>query len=246
MADLRRRVEHIIETDPVIRRGLQRGIVNSRALARRILEEDVPESSLGAILGIIRRYSFGDEREDDLRRIFRECELVLKSKIGDLALENGPDIMKRVAEFAGTIRTTRGENLRVMVGMKAIRVIADQKALDGFRQTLSPKEIISYSTNLAEISLLLPQEATKTKGIIAKLSAELALNDVNLVGVMCCAPEDVLLVTEHDAPKALEILQRMVKERTPDDLQRSPRSRPALEAGNIASARKNRSDQIPA
>lgn len=246
MADLRRRIEHLIETDPVIRRGLQRGIVNSRALARRIREEDVPESSLGAILGIIRRYSPGSETGDDLRRTFRECELVLRSKIGDLAVENGPDIMKRVAEFAGTIRTTRGENLRVMVGMKAIRVIADQKALDGFRQTLSPKEIISYSANLAEISLLLPKEAMETKGIFAKIATELALNDINLVGIMCCAPEDVLLVTERDAPRALETLQRMQKEGTPDELHLSRPPRSALEPGSIASTGKSRLRQIPA
>jgi hypothetical protein len=60
--------------------------------------------------------------------------------------------MKRIAEFASTIRTTRGENLRVMVGLQSIRVIADQKALETFRQALRPKEIVSYSTDLTEIT----------------------------------------------------------------------------------------------
>ncbi len=73
--------------------------------------------------------------------------------MGDLAVENGPDIMKRIAEFAATIRTTMGENLRVMVGLQSIRVIAEQKSLDSFRQTLRTKEIISYSTDPTEISL---------------------------------------------------------------------------------------------
>jgi hypothetical protein len=59
MADLRCRVERFKETDPVIKRGLQRGIINSRALARFIQEEDGEESTLDAILGIIRRYPVG-------------------------------------------------------------------------------------------------------------------------------------------------------------------------------------------
>jgi hypothetical protein len=217
MADLRRRVEGLIESDPVIKKGLQRGIINSRALARFIQEEDGQESTLDAILGIIRRYPLGDEEERDHTRVFKGCELALRSKIGDLAVENGPDIMKRIAEFAGTIRTTRGENLRVMVGLQSIRVIADQKALETFRQTLRPKEIVSYSADLTEISLLMPPEAIKTKGIIAKISTELALNDVNLVGIMCCAPEDILLVAEKDSARALETLQRMLREGSIDN-----------------------------
>jgi len=52
----------------------------------------------------------------------------------------------------------------------------------------------------------------ETKGIIAKISAELSLNDVNLVGIICNSPEDILLVTEADAPRALEALQRMLGE----------------------------------
>jgi hypothetical protein len=224
MADLRRRVERLIETDPVIKRGLQRGIINSRALARFIQEEDGPESTPDAILGIIRRYPIGIEDEAEFPRVFKGCELVLRSKIGDLAIENGPDIMKRIAEFASTIRTTRGENLRVMVGLQSIRVIADQKALETFRQTLRPQEIVSYTSDLTEISLLMPPEAIRTKGIIAKITAELALNDVNLVGIMCCAPEDILLVAEKDSPRALETLQRMLKEGSIDNTRNSEAS----------------------
>jgi hypothetical protein len=232
MADLRRRVERLIESDPVIKKGLQRGIINSRALARFIQEEDGPESTLDAILGIIRRYPLGVEDEREFPRVFKGCELALRSKIGDLAIENGPDIMKRIAEFAGTIRTTRGENLRVMVGLQSIRVIADQKALETFRQTLRPKEIVSYSTDLTEISLLMPPEAIRTKGIIAKITAELALNDVNLVGIMCCAPEDILLVAEKDSPRALETLQRMLKEGSIDNKRNSDASRTVLAVNN--------------
>jgi len=148
--------------------------------------------------------------------VFKDCEIATRNKVADLAVENSPDIMRRIAEFASTIRTTRGESLRVTVGFRSIRVIADQKALESFRQTLRPKEIISYSNYLAEISLLFPPEARGTKGIIAKISTELALNDVNLVGIICNSPEDILLVTEADAPKALEALQRMLGEEAMD------------------------------
>jgi len=73
-----------------------------------------------------------------------------------LTLENAPDTMKRVAEFTSTVRSTKGENFRVMVGSDSVRVIASQEALDNFRQTFRPKEIIKYTPQLAEICLLPP------------------------------------------------------------------------------------------
>src|SRR2546428_14179002 len=60
------------------------------------------------------------------------------------------------------------------------------------------------------------RQARGTKGIIAKISTELALNDVNLVGIICNSPEDILLVTETDGPRDLEALQRMLGEAARD------------------------------
>ncbi len=212
MADIRRQVERFIEADPVIKKGLQRRIINSRALARYILEAKGIDSTLDTVLGIVRRYPLSGENDSRHRQVFKDCEIATRTNVADLAVENGPDIMRRIAEFASTIRSNRGESLRVTVGFRSIRVIADEKALESFRQTLRPKEIISYSNDLAEISLLFPPEAKSTKGIIAKISAELALNDVNLVGIICNSPEDILLITEADAPRALAVLQRMLGE----------------------------------
>ncbi len=212
MSDIRRRVERVIEGDPVIKKGLQRRIINSRALARYILEADGVNSTPDAILGVIRRYPIGSESQVPHPEVFRDCEITSRNKMADLALENGPEIMKRIAEFASRIRTTRGESLRVIVGLRSIRVIADMKTLENFRQTLLPKDIISYSTDLAEISLIFPQEATKIPGIIAKITAQLALNDVNLAGIQCCSPEDILMVAESDASRALEALRQLFTE----------------------------------
>jgi len=124
VTDIRRRIERIIETDPVIKKGLQRRIINSRALARFIQETNDLVSTSDAIFGVIRRYSVG---EDDVgcHKAFRDCELSMRNKVGDLALGHSQDSMRRIAEFASTIQTTRGESLRIVVGLKSIRAVAD-------------------------------------------------------------------------------------------------------------------------
>jgi hypothetical protein len=120
--------------------------------------------------------------------------------------------MDRVAQFASSLRSTKGENVKVVVGVKSIRVITDQKALDGFRLTLRPEDIISYGANLTEISVRFPPEVVRTRGVLAKITTELALNDVNLFGTVCNIPENIFLVEEADASRGFACLQRMLKE----------------------------------
>ena len=211
MTESRRLVERVIELDPVIKKGLQRGIINSRALARFIQETGV-DSSPDAILGIIRRYPLGRDEGAKTRQILKGCELGMRSRIGILALENGPEVMRRIADFASSIKTTRGENLRVVVGLKSIVVIADHKALEQFRDSFRDKEVIGYCNTRVEISIVLPPDASDAKGVISRITSELALNDVNLFGTICCSSEFDLIVDEKEAPRALETLQRMISD----------------------------------
>lgn len=215
MADIRHQIELIIESDPVIKKGLQRGIINSKALARYMLEVDGVTATQDAVLGAIRRYPLVRKVEPAHREVFKDCAIFTRNRMANLAIENSPDIMKKIAEFASTVRSTRGENLRVVVGLRSIRVIAEQKVLETFRQSLLPREIISYTTNLTEISLIFTPEAERIKdkkGVAAKVTTQLALNDVDIAGLSFFSPEDTIVVTETDAPRAIEALQQLLRE----------------------------------
>jgi len=214
VAYVRRTVERIIESDPTIRTGLHRGIINSRALSRYILENCAVDSTPDAVLGILRRYPLNSEREIDHRLALKDCDITMRSGMAYLTIENAPDTMKRVAEFAGTIRSTRGENFRAIVSSNSIRVIARQEALDNFRETLRPREIISYSAALAEICLLLPFGAASLGEIATAITAQLTLNRINVAGILVCPPEDIIIVSENDASLTFACLQQLLREET--------------------------------
>lgn len=214
MAAVRRSVERIIESDPTIRTGLQRGIINSRALSRYILENCSVDSTPDAVLGILRRYPLDGARDEGNRLALKDCNISMRGGIAYLALENAPDIMKRVAEFTSTIRSIRGENFRVIVGSGSVRVIAGQEALESFRQSFRPKEIIRYSGGLAEICLLLPSGTDRLGEIATTITAQLTLNRIDLVGILVCPPEDVIIVPEIDASRTFDALQQLLREET--------------------------------
>jgi hypothetical protein len=213
MSDSRREVEKILENEPVIRKGLQWGIINSRALARFIQSRDGLDASPEAILGIIRRYPLKEQAErEEPSRVLRNCELAMRDKVAGLVLENGPETMKRISEFAASIKSTRGENLRVVVGLRWITVIANQKAMDQFRESFSSKEVFRYEKDLAEISILLTPAAPATKGIYARITNELLLNDVNLVSIDTSHLEIIILINEENASKAIATLQNIISD----------------------------------
>jgi len=214
VAYVRRTVERIIESDPTIKTGLQRGIINSRALSRYILENCAVDSTPDAVLGILRRYPLDGGREDHHRLALKDCTIMMRSGMAYLTIENAPDVMKRVAEFASTIRSTRGEHFRVIVGSNSVRVIARHEALDNFRQTFRPREVISYSARLAEICLLLPFGPESLGEIATAITAQLTLNRVNLVGILVCPPEDIIIVSENDASRTFEALQQLLRDET--------------------------------
>lgn len=212
MAYVRRAVERIIESDPTIKTGLQRGIINSRALSRYILENCSVDSTPDAVVGILRRYPLDTARNERQRSTLRDCSILIRSGMAYLTVENSQDAMKRVAEFAGTIRSTRGENFRVVVGSNSARIIASQETLNTFKQTFASKDIIAYKTALAEICLLLTLGTDRLGEIAASIIAQLTLNRVNIAGMLVCPPEDIVLVSENDAPRTLEALQQLLQD----------------------------------
>jgi hypothetical protein len=212
VAEVRRRIERIIESDPTIRTGLFRGIINSRGLARYILENYPVDSTMDAVVGILRRYPLDGGRKEDHRLALKDCHIAMRGGMAYLIVENVPDTMRRVAEFAGTIRSTRGETFRVVVSSDSVRIIAGRDALDNFKESFRPKEIIKYSTELAEVTLLLPYGPENLGGIATAISSQLTLNGIDPVGIMVCPPEDILIVSESDASRTFEALQQLLKE----------------------------------
>ena len=228
VAAVRRTVERIIESDPAIRTGLQRGIINSRALSRYLLENCAVDSTPDAVLGILRRYPLDGAREDDNRLAFKDCNISMRSGMAYLTIDNAPEIMKRVGEFASTIRSVKGESFRVIVGSDSVRVIAGQEALDKFRQTFRPREIINFYPELAEICLLLPFGTERLGEIATAITSQLTLNKIGLIGILVCPPEDIIIVSETDASRTFEALQQLLKEEGPNHPPKTRRTKNGL------------------
>jgi predicted regulator of amino acid metabolism with ACT domain len=207
-SDLGRAVREFIERDGAIRRDLERGLINIRALARLFLEESGYDASLEAVVSAIRRCEIrgGAGRLVKPGRFI--TKLSMRNKIADVALVNHPDVHRSIWQVASKIDFARGEVFRMVAGVQAIRLIMDEKNLN-LVERLPRDKVIKVTRGLAEIIIALPPEAERTPGVVSGITTELALQGINMIEIMSCVPEIVIVVEEADAVRSFEVLDRL-------------------------------------
>ena len=55
-----------------------------------------------------------------------------------------------------------------------------------------------------KISVVLPEKAIQTKGVMAKIASEIALANINITELIVCPPQFFIYVAEKDIVKAHE------------------------------------------
>lgn len=208
MTNIRREVERLLDHEPAVRKDLARGIINQRALARQIRGEIGQEASLDAIISAIRRYPLGGRKESDrAEELIRKIKVSTKNKIADIRLKNKSDVHNLIGEITSSVDFGSGETLRIIAALQSVKVILDEKNLDGILEIVPEDVVIDSTKDLSEIILTFPEEAEGTPGIASTITTELALSGINIVEIMSSIPELVLILEEKDLRQTYRILE---------------------------------------
>ena len=205
-------VRKTIERDGVVRHGLSRGLINAHALARSIQHANPKAASFDAILSAIRRYPLGepDESQHATNRIIHK--LTMKNNVSVLSIRNHPEVQLTIARFAEEVDYTHGETFRVVIGPKTISVTVDSKNADRLASVIPKARLVKQIHNLAELVLDLTADADIALGVLAAITNELAVNDVNIIQLSTLGPGHILiLVDERNATNAYQALSTLNK-----------------------------------
>ncbi|PTD93485.1 hypothetical protein C9439_07945 [archaeon SCG-AAA382B04] len=208
MVSVKKEVEDYIDHHAAIRKNLKKQIINKRALARQIKEEIKTEASIDAIISAIRRYPT-EKIQIKEKEQPKNFKLSMKDDIFDLSLLNNPKVHKKLGELPSLVDFSRGETLRIIIGVQSIKIIGDNRNLEKINQKFLKKNIDKSKKDLSEITLTFPQQAEETTGIVSEVTTELALNHINIVEVMSSAPELILVVNEKDSLKTYRTLKNL-------------------------------------
>lgn len=211
MNNTREAVWKILDNSPCIRRTLSHELINIRALARYLCDEYEIDATLDAVINAIRRYRV-NRYNGIIKRtisILKETSISTRSRLANIALIKDEEVQNLLPQLFSIIQYNRGDVLRIIQADESMKILIDEKNLDKVRKILPEKKIIKVDTNLAELNMHFPNKAVNTLGIAGVLTNNLAINDINVLEIISCAPEMLFFVKEKDVSKAHNIIYQL-------------------------------------
>jgi aspartokinase len=95
----------------------------------------------------------------------------------------------------------KGESVRITKGEETLKVIVNQEILSSLKKKYDGA-ILATQTDLAELQIVLNEKACATKGVFARITNEIANQDINITEVITASPELLIFVKRDDLIKA--------------------------------------------
>ncbi len=214
MTNIQNEVTNFIEQDVSIRRGLARGLLNTRALAIYIHQNLHLSSTLDAVISAIRRYEGSQESKDDIKKRYQliaSAKVSSRTRMISVLLKKEVEVRTALTKLYSKVDFSKGEVIRILEVSQFIKIIIDETNFQEIEKLFSKKDIVAIEKKLGEISLIYPDEVANTPGVFAALSSELALSSISIIDGMICGNEHIFIVNENDLMKALEAMHRISK-----------------------------------
>ncbi|HLC61661.1 MAG TPA: hypothetical protein VJI52_01450 [Candidatus Nanoarchaeia archaeon] len=206
------RIKTYLDSDFVIRRTLFRNILSLRALARYLIEKlDLKDKNMDAVISAIRRYkkTEKDETDRNLKKLFLKIAVKTRSDIVDLRVSKNKRSVESISKLNSIVDIEKGEIIRVIQAEQSITIIIDDKNMEKFYNIFNKNDVISVDKKLVEINLQFTQEAQDIKGIVALVASSLNSEGVNIVEIMSCAPELLIIVKKDDLLRSLSVINNL-------------------------------------
>lgn len=198
----------ILESDLAIQKDMSRKITNVRALAKYILKKFALPVSLDSVISSIRRFQGAErfaEDEKALMNIFRDSVISTKNNMACVTIGlRSKDVFNRICTNGSALMP-----FKVTSGSEEMKIIVEQPHLEKVKNWFDKKEIREINKDLSELSVIVSEEAGHTKGVVARLSSELSLANINIHELIVIMPEFLVYVKEKDIVKAHEAILKL-------------------------------------
>lgn len=214
MTNIQNEVTNFIDQDVSIRRGLSRGLLNSRALAKYIQQQLALSGTVDAVISAIRRYELREKSTEDVKKRYK---LIASSKVSSrtrmttVLFRKDISVRNALTKLYNKMDFSKGDVLRILEVTQFIKILIDQSNLPMVETLFDKKDIVGIQKRLGEISLIYDTKVIETPGVFAALSSELALNNISIRDGVMCGSEHIFVINEDELMKALQVLHGISK-----------------------------------
>ncbi len=202
--------EKYLAEHPSIKDCLKHSIINYSKLSRKIAKELNIEkkTSIDAILISCRRYEMKlkDEKilEDKILGILKESELEIKNKIV-VTIVGKRKYLGKIIELENKIQKS-ADTFYAIEGSKVFTIITSEKYFEDLK-ILFNNSIIKTSKNLVMITVKHPEDMENTPGVVAYISSIFSEHGVNIVEIMSCWTDTIIVISENDISTVIKFLK---------------------------------------
>jgi hypothetical protein len=212
MASINHTVWKFLAEDISIQKNIERGIINIRGLARHLIKKHNLQTSMDAVISAIRRYEteaiFSDKKEK-IDEIFKSAIITTKSNMACITLREY-DFEVIAKDFVD--KKILKENFRMIKSKERVKIFLNEKDIDQKVAIFSKENVLKVTKGLSEVRVTLPESADETVGILARIGQEIALEEVNVNGMIPTLPEYLIYVKSSDLISAHKALMNLIKE----------------------------------
>ena len=194
---------------PDIKKSRASGIVNRRALANYIIrKEKLDNSKFEALVTALRRFETKKEDEQSLEFI-KDINISTKDGISIIYLEKSQEVLDSITKVISLINTNKNETLKFVQGSLSLKLFIDSFNLKKVENIFPKKDVISIYNDISELSIIISEKATRTKGVLSYLTSQLFINNINIFELLTGKPELIIYVEGKDLLKAYETIKSL-------------------------------------
>jgi hypothetical protein len=211
-------VSTIILRNYVVYESLKLKIVNYHALASKISSEveelTGKEANIETMVVAIKRFSDGlsEGEMEEMSAVLKGARLNLAGGLAGVTVaakgaqtnQALQDILKLTSKLSGTLNTFQLPN--------SVKVIAEEEDALLLKEALSRTYPLSLKTDIAKVTVRLPQAAEKVPGIVSFITELLYRNGVSILDAFLSYEDIVMIVQEKSGPKAYQVLSEKISE----------------------------------
>lgn len=202
-------LQDFFNKNPDIRESRNKGLINRRALAKYIIEkEKLSKNRFEALVTALRRFESTPTTKETLD-ITKEIKISTKDNISILYLEKSGEVLSNISKVINLINFNKNETLKIVHGSLSIKLFIDEFNIKKISDIFPSKDITKIYSNISEISILFPDKAKKTKGIVSYVTSQLTVNNIAIIELLTCTPELIIYTDEKDLLKSYETLRRL-------------------------------------
>ncbi len=203
-------VREYIDSHPLVHNALALGIVNLSALARHILDETGLDQE-EAVAMAIRRYepTLAQATANGMKDRLARCRLEIHTGFCQLAVRADWTLLARVADVLGAL-DAENHPVYVLHGREAVTVLADEAVATQLAKALG-REVLAHETGFVGIIVHSPEDLQEVPGFLAQLVGSLAARHVNLVEMVSCNQDTLLMVANEQMAAAVAVLDELTR-----------------------------------